>query len=79
MLSTNPFRTADADEIAEKVAGLCIDPKLDLELRHQMQAMVASSQAVSTAMGICESDAVKQLLAPPKNRPYYRQFAKGKF
>jgi len=38
-----------------------------------------SIQSLRTVTLIGASDGVKQLLAPPKNRPYYRQFAKGKF
>lgn len=36
-------------------------------------------QSLSLVTQIGASDGVKQLLAPPKNRPFYRQFVKGKF
>lgn len=49
-----------------------VDGKGDAQLQ-------PSIQAVNKAIRLGASDSVKQLLAVPKNRPYYRKFAKAKF
>ena len=55
-----------------------VDGKVDAELRKNIQ-LQPSIQAVNATIRVGTSDGVKQLLAAPKNRPYYRQFAKAKF
>lgn len=60
----------DAIKRGENV--MFVDGKADAQLQPSILGM-------SKAIRLGTSDGVKQLLAAPKNRPYYRQFAKGKF
>lgn len=62
---------------------ILVDGKGDQNLRPSIQtqrdASSPSVQAVDAAIHIGTGDGARQLLAQPKNRPYYRQFAKTKF
>ena len=55
-----------------------VDGKCDVVLRQNIKLQL-SIQAVNAVIRVGTSDGAKQLLATPKNRPYYRQFAKAKF
>ena len=50
---------------------------------YQLETASATKHSLATALNgairVGASDVAKQLLAAPKNRPYYHQFAKAKF